>query len=455
MSFSKVLTVDEIKKCSKVAFIPGTFDPITNGHIGMGTSILDARKSDCIVYIPTRNTPHKTPSNFSLRYKLTEKALKSYDKLFVPPIDLEHFSAKSLAKWVREIKPDIKVISTLGSDYADKKSMYYITQNQFRPDSYIFLTRVEGEEMVVDQAFHSKNVEVVINSVLGASATKVRNWFQENLNQYFVYSLIKNEKELFKEVEFPDDLMPRELSEYILSNGVYLDSFESTSPSIRQIILINIRRLLNKFNSLAKLMNNSSHNIFQKKLKSFVFDGHSYELSSSIASNRYGRFYRINYEGKKQILFIANSRDVSKEKVLSGSLVRSWLYDSKLNEFLPNVTLTEENGEWMLFEEMKGVSLSKILIQEYLHESYNRKLHDFYTMFKELSERSGIKVNLHADNVIFVDGKFKLRNFFTLRGSEEIEENYNDFYLRKVAEVNTPLDQFKFNCKQLLYNFYY
>ena len=108
----------------RTALFFGSFNPIHNGHIGIGRAVLNQQKADVVHYILTPQNPHKNTDALlpeRHRWKMLIKALEPYDGLVANDIELHmpkpSYTAKTLQKLTAEY-PDNNYVILMGADSA-------------------------------------------------------------------------------------------------------------------------------------------------------------------------------------------------------------------------------------------------------------------------------------------------------------------------------------------------
>jgi cytidyltransferase-like protein len=57
---AKPLTMEDLKNAKRIGLMPGTYDPVTDGHIGAAKAAIAQSDLDMLILIPQEN-PHKFP----------------------------------------------------------------------------------------------------------------------------------------------------------------------------------------------------------------------------------------------------------------------------------------------------------------------------------------------------------------------------------------------------------
>ena len=108
----------------RIALFFGSFNPIHNGHIGIGQAVLDQQKADEVHYILTPQNPHKNTAALlpeEHRWNMLTQALAPYDGLVANDIELHmpkpSYTVNTLQKLTAE-HPDNAYIMLMGADSA-------------------------------------------------------------------------------------------------------------------------------------------------------------------------------------------------------------------------------------------------------------------------------------------------------------------------------------------------
>jgi cytidyltransferase-like protein len=104
----------------RIGIFTGTFDPPTNGHLGLIDAGLDSGL-DYVIVIPNNQTSHKpNATSYAIRRKLTEVAFQGNRRVFVPSarFDAEQMTIATI-QFVTSRIPNAVVVSIIGSDVSD------------------------------------------------------------------------------------------------------------------------------------------------------------------------------------------------------------------------------------------------------------------------------------------------------------------------------------------------
>ena len=108
----------------RTALFFGSFNPIHNGHIGIGQAVLDQQKADEVHYILTPQNPHKPAAELlpeHHRWNMLQLALEAYPKMIPNDIELHlpkpSYTAATLQKLTTDYLKN-SYIMLMGADSA-------------------------------------------------------------------------------------------------------------------------------------------------------------------------------------------------------------------------------------------------------------------------------------------------------------------------------------------------
>ncbi len=251
---SAPLTEEQIKKAKKIAFIPGTFDPITTGHQYIANEVLKESDVDLVVFLPTVKPLHKKPLPVSERLDLIHSAFKDHPQIVYPYTDQirSKYLESSLpadsrfVNYVKELNPAAETVAVIGEDVAGKKIASSVVRKIISPDEWIVLTRA-GSNVPSDQLKKRFGNFTVLKDEGERSSSKLRKLLtrlKDNLtpSHYLESSELK-------------ELVSPEVFEEIYSKGLYgTQSSSSVDSKILDLEaspyrFLNGKKLANKMTS--------------------------------------------------------------------------------------------------------------------------------------------------------------------------------------------------------------
>jgi nicotinate-nucleotide adenylyltransferase len=93
---------------NRIGILGGTFNPIHNGHVDLGSRILAAFNLEKVLYILSAKPPHKPHQEIApvgLRWEMLNKALESFPSLEPCPIEMERPGLSWTVDTVNVLRP--------------------------------------------------------------------------------------------------------------------------------------------------------------------------------------------------------------------------------------------------------------------------------------------------------------------------------------------------------------
>ena len=386
--WAKPMTPEEMAKCKNIAIVAGTYDPFTFGHEQMAVAIRKDLPFDCVIYLPTKDTPHKISSPYQTRYDMLEAALKNEEGMFYPDRADMDMNPKDYVKKLRETSQNKTVFAVLGSDLSDKNYMYYINKYRLDPDGYIITGR--GDEVKVASAFGNKPHHV-IHPESTVSSTTARKWFAERPETYFKPGAAAS--------DLPQHILREDVSRYIMNNGLYLGSDGVTTRTPFRMAKTAFTSTLNKvglYHPLREVMVNKHK---QDALTEIVIDGKKYPLKKHLGSGLTADAYIFNYDGQDMVVKIANQRPTAPFAIKQDVLIGTWL-NEKTSIKVPDVHFMDPDGKFKVTTKVGGESLGEYLKRKngVIDPGIEKQLRSAVDDMLALSKKTNIKLDLSVDN---------------------------------------------------------
>jgi nicotinic acid mononucleotide adenylyltransferase len=196
ISFAKVLTVDEIRKAKKIGLMPGTFDPVTDGHLGAALAAVTQGGDDMVIMTPQEN-PHKDPIARADRLKMISLAIGDRDGIYYVPDngpddapgdanDLYAVFAKKsvflIAQKIRSINPDAEINLVAGTDFANNPVTSFLFQMTVRPDEWQIVSRV-GSPAELTHFIESRPHQILNGPETNTSSSGVKKYLYDHVGQ--------------------------------------------------------------------------------------------------------------------------------------------------------------------------------------------------------------------------------------------------------------------------------
>ena len=173
----------------RIAFFGGTFDPPHNGHLELARHILKRCITDCVLFVPAYDPPHKLDqkiSSFDDRYAMLEMLVAGEPGMLVSDIERRaalkpSYSIKILKLLEKEF-PDDKLQILIGGDSLEALYSWHKAREIASQYEIICYPRkgyeVDRESLL--RHWTSKEIDILLKSVLqmpffDISSTSVRN----------------------------------------------------------------------------------------------------------------------------------------------------------------------------------------------------------------------------------------------------------------------------------------
>lgn len=106
----------------QIAYFGGTFDPIHNGHLSIGRSLVETFGLDRLYFLPAFHAPHKPdrpPTSAFHRFAMLTLATREFPGLSVSTLELEHGRKRYTVETLTELKekyPHERQFFVMGAD---------------------------------------------------------------------------------------------------------------------------------------------------------------------------------------------------------------------------------------------------------------------------------------------------------------------------------------------------
>lgn len=91
MTQTMITSLEQFRKCKKLAIMGGTFDPIHMGHLIIAEAVRDNMKMEAVLFVPSGTPPHKLDKCITgndHRYKMTQLAMQKNPWFHVSAIEM-------------------------------------------------------------------------------------------------------------------------------------------------------------------------------------------------------------------------------------------------------------------------------------------------------------------------------------------------------------------------------
>lgn len=203
------------ERCTSLAIMGGTFDPIHNGHLAIAEAVLYQFKPQRVLLIPAGDPPHKPNKPITTgehRYQMILQSICHIPGFDTTRMEIDRSGASYTVDTIKEIKNACPAGSTiyfiLGQDaieniltWKDARELLGLCQFVVAPRPGMY--EIKKLQRFFDQLEESYNttIHVLETPMLNISSTYIRDAFKRGCAM--------------------SSLMPREAEEYAYSHGLY------------------------------------------------------------------------------------------------------------------------------------------------------------------------------------------------------------------------------------------
>ena len=140
----------------RVGIMGGTFDPIHNAHLIIGSYALEQYALDEVIFMTGGNPPHKkTGTNADMRLEMTRLAVKD-DPLFSASdyeVNKKEYSyTLTTMQYLTEHDPDTEYYFIIGEDSLDSIDTWYKPEEILKLCRILVFPRSRGENRLIEKA---------------------------------------------------------------------------------------------------------------------------------------------------------------------------------------------------------------------------------------------------------------------------------------------------------------
>lgn len=109
----------------------GSFDPIHNGHLGVGHAVVEQLEADKLIFVPARRSPLKTGTSASGHHRLAmiERAIEGCEKFSVSDCELKRggpsYTLETVLHFRRELGEETDLTWLIGADQLSEFDKWY------------------------------------------------------------------------------------------------------------------------------------------------------------------------------------------------------------------------------------------------------------------------------------------------------------------------------------------
>ena len=180
----------------KVGIFGGTFDPIHFGHLITAQTLLEKRKLDKIIFVPSYISPHKLNYDYSApehRYNMTELAINSYPKFEISGFEVERDDISYTYNTLVEFSKNYERIELIiGFDNLVTFETWHKPDEILKLADLVVLKRTYDREIVNPNKYFADAI-FVDTPTIEISATDIRDRVAKNLPiDFFVPPSVNN-----------------------------------------------------------------------------------------------------------------------------------------------------------------------------------------------------------------------------------------------------------------------
>ncbi len=211
----------------RVAYFGGTFDPVHNGHLAIGRSLVNLFDLDQFYFLPAFHAPHKPdrkPTSGYHRFAMLSLATQNDEALAVSDLELQkqqkRYTIETLAE-LREKHPGDKVLFVMGADsWADIRT-WRDWENVLLGSDHIVVTR-PGYDILFGHVTDSVRERIIdLRSEQSFQTMKDRRIYITDAVRYDASATELREDLSDGDLERKDDL-PVEVAKYIEKYELYM-----------------------------------------------------------------------------------------------------------------------------------------------------------------------------------------------------------------------------------------
>ncbi len=445
LSFGVPLDYEKIKSAKKILIMPGTYDPVSLGHIETAEISLKASGADLVIILPTGSPVHKKPQPFEVRVQLIDAALNRHPNLTYP-LDGEWAALSqgfnpfnAFYKKIREINPNVQIDLVVGQDVAESSLPYLLFL--IHPDETLVVPRDHAENYHLPRNLAARNVHLMPEGPAGISSSKARSYIHHNLDLYFAD---RTSPEIqFKLSELSKLIAPSSI-EVILGRGLYLDTLDNNHATpLSGLKNWTSRKAISMLKSIGLFENTKAMVVKLKRHKNLMtvkIGEEIFPVKKYLGSGLEADVFVIEKNGVEIAIKMARNkkgRETNKRIVN----VQHWA-KMKFQIDSPEILAFDPEGQWILSEYIKGPSLEAyIKTHDHLDAGVAKSVLDLHSKALAMANLSLIKLDIAPDNIVVRDGTAYLVDMGPIPVDAIMEQNGKamlEFWEHKFAP-KTPL----------------
>lgn len=413
------LSDETLRSAKRIVLIPGTFDPITNGHLEMAKKTMASWNADLAILLPNSNPFHKTASPLEVRVRLIKTVVASEAKIGVSrELDAKLSSSveegstafdSRLVKRIRELNPDVTIALAVGEDVAEKTTTRFSLGRRTSPDEILIVNRPSAKADSIASVWKGERTSFVEAPSYSISSTTVRNLLHDNFDLYFKSAEERRGEPAYKELLAA---MPEAEVREILDSGLYIDRALGGAVSVKQkmrlITARAFRRLASFLGLYEELKSEMVSRVAKPEAVTIEIDGKTYRSIRHLGSGLSADAFLIEKDGVQVVAKVARDTEKSRMALLRSIPIHLWA-QKKLKMNVPELVGYEAEGRWLLTSYVPGPTLSA-QIESYgpLGAKTRASVLELHQKVKRMLEQSAVKLDFAPDNIIVKDGRAHL-----------------------------------------------
>jgi nicotinic acid mononucleotide adenylyltransferase len=217
-AFGRPLTEADIRNTHRLGIMLGSFDPVTNGHLGTAEASITEGGMDATIMLPIAN-PTKNPLPVATRLKMIDLAAARSSRVLYPKSGYlyDSFLNQGIGRWVkniRQINPNIEIYVVVGSDISASNLRSLYIDHLIQPKGWMTSARTVDDDVPLSQWLKRKPYRILKTApATGISSSGVKKFLRE-------HSELDGEK-------VPN--LNDEVAKYVARNRLYKDVREQSS----------------------------------------------------------------------------------------------------------------------------------------------------------------------------------------------------------------------------------
>ena len=220
------LTAEAIRSAHRIAIMPGTYDPITEGHLAVAELAVNKGGADMTI-ITAQENPKKHPIPRAERLKLIALAAEKMERVLYPAEggDLYNIfrdqSLFGIMRKIRKLNPKAEIVIIVGSDVAANLTSSFLFQISIMPKEWVVVVREGYEDETLSPIVDLLKHQTIEADLPDVSSSKIR---KELLAHPEYYNFAKSQEASSDLHSIAVTGLPRSVLNEVLKSGLYSGS---------------------------------------------------------------------------------------------------------------------------------------------------------------------------------------------------------------------------------------